>query len=118
MRKPRTAAVFLILSAGLAMYGCDKGEETGGKDAPPLDSLEQTLWEGTLTDSDGTVISLSVAFRSENHGYYVLEGNSFWFTYYSGSNKLINISGDPSYTDNILAGEWVVFQEDTTGVDP
>lgn len=83
MGKLKTSVLYLILAAELVLCGCGKGEGEGegGREAPPLDTLEQTIWKGMLTDSNGAVIYLSVAFRSGNNGYYVLEeGNSFWFT--------------------------------------
>lgn len=81
MGKLKTSVLYLILAAELVLCGCGKGEGEGGREAPPLDPLEQTIWKGMLTDSNGAVIYLSVAFRSGNNGYYVLEeGNSFWFT--------------------------------------
>lgn len=100
MRKPRTAAVFLILSAALILCGCNKG----GEEALPLDSLEQTLWEGTLIDNEGSVTPISVAFSYENHGYYVIADYPTGFSYHNYNGKMIDISdtGDKL----LLTGEW------------
>lgn len=57
--------LYLILAAGLVMCGCGEGEGEGkgkdedededGREAPHLDTLEQPLREGMLTDSNGAV---------------------------------------------------------------
>lgn len=87
MGKLKTSVLYLILAAELVLCGCGKGEGEGGREAPPLDPLEQTIWKGMLTDSNGAVIYLSVAFSYEADGYYLIKGDCRGFRYHNYNGK-------------------------------
>lgn len=97
--------LYLILAAGLVLCGCGKGKGKGegGREGPHLDTLEQPLREGMLTDSNGAV-TLGGAFSYESHGYYVIAGYLTGFSYHNYDGKIINISDTG---DNLLLkGAW------------
>ena len=45
-----------------------------------------------------------VVFKYETSGYYIVDDNSFGFSY-NQNNKIIQISG---YNGNLINGEWMI----------
>ena len=89
MRKFNLFAVCALLFMSFALCGCEKQYEV----VLPDNSEEQerdlafTMWEATLTEPDGSVVNMEIAFYPEdygqfnNSGFYVLDGEVYTFDY-------------------------------------
>lgn len=118
MRKFNLFAVCALLCMSFALCGCEKQYEV----VLPDNSEEQerdlafTMWEATLTEPDGSVVNMEIAFYTQTDlgnfrkaGYYVLDGEMYSFDY-EFSQKNLDIffddllGGDKTYTWWIL--EW------------
>lgn len=96
MRKFNLFVVCALLCMSFALCGCEKQYEV-----VLLDNSEEqerdlafTMWEAMLTEPDGTVVNMEIAFYPvdygmyEETGYYVLNGEIYSFAYNFSQDNL------------------------------
>lgn len=103
--KRKLLFLLLCLVSGAILCGCEKAEEE-----LPLESIEYTLWEGTLTDRTTNVsLGISIAFGNAVGDYVVGNESSYRFSYRTVEGKFISVPS--AYGENLLEGDWWVFEQ-------
>lgn len=102
MTKKFLLNIIHILVLFLAI-GCSR--EKDSEDDLKLDSINQTLWEGTLTMSE-KVYNIETIFDFEETGYYVFNNEIFGFKYLKNKN-MVQISG---YNGDMITGAWLIVK--------